>query len=98
MFSSLRASPRRKPKTIIDDSLVFQHHFFLIFKNGFGNCIAGIQQLNGVTTRLTRPHFSALCASTGSAVNDTCLALCGPITRGSFCDNPCDGNIPNLHQ
>ncbi len=52
----------------------------------------------GVTTQLTRPHFSAVCASTGSAVNDTWLALRGPITQGSFCDNPHDGNIPNLHQ
>ncbi len=33
----LEGLSKRKPKTIIDDSLVFQHHSFLIFKNGFGN-------------------------------------------------------------
>jgi hypothetical protein len=33
-----------------------------------------------VTTQLTRPRYSAVSASIDSAVNDTCLALCGPIT------------------
>ncbi len=57
----LQGLSKRKPKTIIDDSLVF-HHSFLIFKNGFGNCLGGIQQLNGGyhSTNQT-PFLCSLC-------------------------------------
>ncbi len=51
---------KRKPKTIFDSSLVFQGHSFLIFKNGFGNCLGCMQQLDGVTTQLTR-SLCSLC-------------------------------------
>ncbi len=74
---------KRKPKTIFDSSLVFQGHSFLIFKNGFGNCLGCIQQLDGGNhsthqTPLQSVHLQA----------QLLMTLYGPITWGSFCDKP----------
>ncbi len=74
---------KRKPKTIFDSSLVFQGHSFLIFKNGFGNCLGCMQQLDGGNhsthqTPLQSVHLRA----------QMLMTLYGPITWGSFCDKP----------
>lgn len=50
------------------------------------------------TTRLTRPHLSAVCASKGAAVSESSRALYGPIARDNLWDNPQDGKIPNLQE
>ncbi len=58
----LKGLSKRKSKTIVDDSLVFQYHSFLIFKNGFGNCLGCIQQLSGVNHSIHQtPFLCSLC-------------------------------------
>ena len=51
---------------------------------------------SGGTIRETSPHRSAVSAFIGDDVREASRALLAPINRGSFCERPQDGKMPNL--
>ena len=95
-FSSVRAWWRSNlnPSLITDLYLITRS--WLFFKIALASCRAFFNNSLSSTTKLTNPNFSACSAVKGMAVNDTSRALFGPIMRGSFWDEPHEGNIPNL--